>query len=136
MKRYDIIGDIHGCGLTLEKMLSEKLGYKRNTDGTYHHIDRQAIFLGDFIDRGPYQKEVISIVRSRIKAGAALSVMGNHEYNAIAYATPNEDNSDYLRPHTEKNYKQHEAFLVAYADVELGYKSALEWFNIAFMARS
>lgn len=122
LKNYDIIGDIHGCSLTLEKLLSEKLGYKRNTDGTYHHIDRQAIFLGDFIDRGPHQKEVISIVRPMIESGTALSVMGNHEFNAIAYHAG-------LREHNEKNDKQHKAFLDAYLDDEVEYADVINWFK-------
>ena len=42
------------------------------------------IFLGDFIDRGPHQREVIEIDRQMIEAGTAQSVMGNHEFNAIA----------------------------------------------------
>ena len=122
MKNYDIIGDIHGCSLTLEKLLSEKLGYKRNSGGTYQHTNRQAIFLGDFIDRGPHQKEVISIVRPMIKSGTALSVMGNHEFNAIAYHTG-------LREHNEKNYKQHKVFLDAYKENIDEYNNVINWFK-------
>ena len=127
LKNYDIIGDIHGCSLTLEKLLSEKLGYKRNSVGTYQHTDRQAIFLGDFIDRGPHQKEVISIVRPMIESGTALSVMGNHEFNAIAYYT--KSGGDYLRPHIEKNFKQHRVFLDAYMDDEDEYADIIDWFK-------
>ena len=122
MKNYDIIGDIHGCSFTLEKMLSEKLCYKQDSNGTYQHNDRQAIFLGDFIDRGPHQKEVISIVRPMIKSGTALSVMGNHEFNAIAYHAG-------LREHNEKNYKQHKVFLKAYKDSQSEYDDVINWFT-------
>jgi hypothetical protein len=51
------------------------------------HPDRQAIFVGDLIDRGPRQVESVEIVRSMVDAGAAQIAMGNHEFNAIAYAT-------------------------------------------------
>ncbi len=61
---YDLIGDIHGHSKPLTEPLT-KLGY-RMTDGVYRHPDRQVIFLGDFIDRGPQQREVIDIVRPRI----------------------------------------------------------------------
>ena len=127
MERYDIIGDIHGCNLTLGNLLTE-LGYKQDAAGIYSHAERKVIFLGDFIDRGPGQREVIAIVKQMIVSGSALSVMGNHEYNAIAYATLGED-GEYLRPHSKKNQKQHEAFLDAYADDEAAYRSAIDWFK-------
>ncbi len=125
---YDIIGDVHGCSETLEHLLAE-LGYSRDGAGVFRHPERSAIFLGDFIDRGPYQREVISIVRPMIENGAAKSVMGNHEYNAIAYATFDNEVGGYLRPHTPKNHGQHAAFLDAYADDEGAYREAIEWFG-------
>ncbi|MFC1665530.1 metallophosphoesterase [Pseudomonadota bacterium] len=85
---YDIIGDIHGCYLSLVFLL-EKLGYQQ-LDGIYKHSQRRVIFLGDFIDRGPCQREVIDTVRPMIESETALSVMGNHEYNAITYYTHDE----------------------------------------------
>jgi hypothetical protein len=123
---YDLIGDIHGCGLTLEALL-EKLGYTRGGE-TYRHPRRTAIFLGDFIDRGPLQREVIDIVRLMIEDGAALSVMGNHEFNAIAYATPGPEGG-FLREHSAKNLRQHGAFLDAYKDDRHGYEQAIAWFK-------
>jgi hypothetical protein len=41
------------------------------------------IFVGDFIDRGPQQREILRIARSMCEAGAARAVMGNHEFNTI-----------------------------------------------------
>ena len=41
---------------------------------------------------------------------AATAVMGNHEFNAICYHTP-DGAGDFLRPHTEKNTRQHGATL-------------------------
>jgi len=97
---YDIIGDIHGCSQTLVALL-EKLGYRKK-DGIYRHPSRTVIFLGDFIDRGPHQREVIETVRPMVDSGAALAVMGNHEFNAIAWATRHPETADYLRPHNDK----------------------------------
>ena len=84
--RYDIIGDIHGCGQTLNALL-RKLDYTEQ-EGVFRHADRQIIFLGDFIDRGPQQSEVVDLVRRMVEAGTAHAVIGNHEFNAIAYYTP------------------------------------------------
>ncbi len=125
---YDIIGDIHGYSETLERLLRE-LGYARDEGSVYRHPDRRAIFLGDFVDRGPYQRETIAIVRAMIDAGTALAVMGNHEFNAIAYATPDEKAGGFLRAHSEKNRRQHQAFLDAFADEPEAYAETIEWFR-------
>jgi len=124
---YDLIGDIHGYSEPLVELLA-KLDYK-SIDGVFRHPDRQVIFLGDFIDRGPDQREVIDIVRPMIDEGAALSVMGNHEFNAIAYAAEDPENSGhYLREHSAKNNGQHRAFLSAYEGA-CDYPELIEWFR-------
>lgn len=121
---YDIIGDIHGHARTLEALL-DTLGYSLD-DGIYRHPKRTAIFLGDFIDRGPHQRGVLRIVRPMIDTGAALAVMGNHEFNAIAYATPRAGGG-HLREHNAVNYQQHKAFLDAYEYTE-DYHDVIDWF--------
>jgi hypothetical protein len=124
---YDLIGDIHGCSATLMSLL-EKLGY-RSTDGVYRHPERQAVFLGDFIDRGPSQRAVLDIARPMVERGTALTVMGNHEFDAIAFATPARTGDGYLRRHSEKNLRQHGVFLDAYADDAEGYADTIAWFR-------
>jgi len=124
---YDIIGDIHGCDQTLEQLL-QKLGYTEQA-GSYSHPERSVVFLGDFIDRGPGQREVISLVRAMIDSGSAQAVMGNHELNALAYHSQHPESGQYLRNHAKKNFKQHEAFLKAYEEDEKGLSEALEWFK-------
>ena len=111
---YDIIGDIHGHSRSLVALLG-KLGYIKEA-GVYRHPSRKMIFLGDFVDRGDFQCEVLDIVRPMVESGAALSVMGNHEFNAIAYYTPKTGSDGYLRAHSDKNTKQHKEFLRAYGD--------------------
>ena len=124
---YDLIGDIHGHSEPLVELL-DKLGYEL-CDGIYRHPSRKIIFLGDFIDRGPNQRDVIKIVRPMIDAGAALSVMGNHEFNAIAYFTPDPDHpGEYLRLHNNKNNGQHKAFLAEYQGAD-DYRELIEWFR-------
>lgn len=124
---YDIIGDIHGQGHCLKALLG-RMGY-RISGGVYRHPGRRAIFLGDLIDRGRGQREVVGIVRAMVDSGAALCVMGNHEYNAIAYATPDPRGEGYLRVHSEKNNRQHQAFLEAYQDDPDEYREILDWFR-------
>lgn len=124
---YDIIGDIHGCAQTLRALLSE-LGYEKH-GGTYRHPTRQVIFLGDFVDRGLYQREVIDIVRPMIESGSALSVLGNHEFNAIAYFTLHPVTNEPLRRHSEKNQRQHRAFLDAYRATPDDYAEVIAWFR-------
>lgn len=111
---YDIIGDIHGHGISLKNLLN-KLGYEQS-NGIYQHPQgNKAVFLGDFIDRGPTHREVIDTVRPMIDSGHALGIMGNHEFNAICYHTPDEQGG-YLRERSEKNVEQHEAFMATYPD--------------------
>lgn len=124
---YDLIGDIHGHSKPLNELLV-KLGYQMS-DSVYRHPSRQVIFLGDFIDRGPEQREVIDIVRPMIEAGSALSVMGNHEFNAIAYFTEDPDRpGHYLREHSDKNRRQHKTFLDAYKGAD-DYPELIKWFQ-------
>lgn len=125
LKRYDIIGDIHGCHDTLILLL-ETLGYQL-LDGCYRHSDRQAVFVGDFIDRGPHQLEVIDTVRAMMEAGQAHAVMGNHEFNAIAYVTEDKKFGGYLRRHSERNQRTHQAFLDAVEQQPQRYNDVIEW---------
>ena len=102
VQAYDIIGDIHGHADELVNLLTH-LGYKDSSDG-YAHESRKVIFLGDFIDRGEdlvQHKQVLKIVMDMVKHENALAVMGNHEFNALAYHTEHE--GLFLRPHTSKN---------------------------------
>jgi hypothetical protein len=103
---YDIIGDIHGCADKLKALLT-RLGYSK-TDGVWKHPERMAIFLGDYIDRGPQILETLNIVRAMQEAGEAICLMGNHEFNAIGWNTPDPDApGEYLRRHTEAHALQH-----------------------------
>jgi len=108
--KYDVIGDIHGQYLKLRALL-RKLGYRVRAGAYRHPAGHIAVFVGDLIDRGPGQVEVLDMVRRMEAAGSARVVMGNHELNAIGYATRTEDGSGWLRKHSTKNEGQHRAFL-------------------------
>ncbi len=114
---YDLIGDVHGYATPLRNLL-RKLGYEERQD-VWRHPERTVIFLGDFIDRGPEQLETVRIARGMVEAGAALAVMGNHEFNAIAFASEtSEGPGQYLRQHSDKNRNQDAAFLRAVGVLE------------------
>lgn len=124
---YDIIGDIHGHAHELKALLAG-LGYGRHERG-YRHPDRKALFVGDFVDRGPAIGEVLEIVRSMVDANDALAVMGNHEYNAIAFHTPKPGQQDaWFRAHSDKNLKQHDATLKQLSTTQIA--EAIEWFKM------
>lgn len=122
---YDFVGDVHGCASQLELLL-RTLGYE-DRDGVFRHPERRAIFLGDFIDRGPHQRRTLEIARPMVERGDAQAVMGNHEFNAICYATSLGDS--FLRPHTEKNTRQHAAFLQEFPVGSDDYKDTIAWFK-------
>tara|TARA_R110002049_G_scaffold285698_4_gene467035 strand:- start:184182 stop:185120 length:939 start_codon:yes stop_codon:yes gene_type:complete len=123
---YDIIGDIHGHADELKRLLTS-LGYQRSGKG-YRHTDRKVAFVGDFVDRGPAIGEVVKFVRAMADAGDALAVMGNHEYNAIAFHTSRPGKRDeWFRPHSDKNLKQHQATLDQFSPGELA--DAIAWFR-------
>jgi hypothetical protein len=107
----DVVGDVHGQFDKLVGLL-RYLGY-RETSGAWRHQNRTAIFVGDLIDRGPQQLATIELVRAMVDAGAAQCVMGNHEFNAIAWVTPDPEHpGKYLRDHHRPgNREQHQAFL-------------------------
>ena len=84
---FDIIGDIHGCFDETREIL-EKLNYKvvaidydneKFGWNVSHPEDRQVIFLGDLVDRGPNSPEVLKLVMSMVNSGVALCVPGNHD---------------------------------------------------------
>lgn len=64
-----IFGDIHGCFYTLEKLLHR-----------VHKLDPNAklIFIGDYVDRGHHNKEVVDLLLSLQKEGA-VCLRGNHD---------------------------------------------------------
>jgi hypothetical protein len=125
---YDIIGDVHGCADKLTALLN-KLGYSHRNGAYRHPDDRQAVFVGDLIDRGPSQLASIAIPRAMVEQGEAQMVIGNHEFNAVAFATRNNDDSDWCRRHTDKNCDQHEAFIKAVGFGSAQHRSTLDWFK-------
>lgn len=129
---YDIIGDIHGHYAKLESLLG-KLGYARR-NGVWTPPDgRMAVFLGDLIDRGPEQVRVLEAVRAMCDAGHAHCIMGNHELNAIGYATSYPDTPKtrgmFVREHSNKNRRQHIEFLEQVGEGSTVHREWVAWFR-------
>jgi len=123
----DIIPDIHGQAEKLRVAL-KNLGWRRNgTTWLHSEPDRQIVFLGDFIDRGPENAAVIRIVRELMDAGRAQAIMGNHELNAIHFHTADPETGAPLRPHHDDNLAQHESFLKEFPLGAQQTKDALDW---------
>lgn len=126
---FDIIGDVHGHADVLESLL-KTMGY-RHASGAWRHPSRTAIFVGDLIDRGPAQLRTLEIVRDMTEAGTARVVMGNHEFNALGWATP-DGAGDFLRSRHgkkgDKNRKQHARFLAEVGEDGPEHKAWVEWF--------
>jgi serine/threonine protein phosphatase 1 len=75
MNRRIAIGDIHGCELTLRKLLFDNLAIDK---------DDEIYLLGDLIDRGPRIREVIDDILQLRKYGYNLkAIKGNHEWLLI-----------------------------------------------------
>lgn len=128
---YDLIGDIHGQHDKLATVLNA-LGYRPRSEspqdfsGWSHPEGRKVIFLGDYIDRGPKIREVLREVRAMVEAGDAFAIMGNHEYNAILYQTPDRKGG-WLRARWGKNKENHARTLEAFRGREEEWAGWIEW---------
>lgn len=124
---YDVIGDIHGHAEELRRLLA-LLGYEER-NGAYVATNRKAIFVGDFIDRGPAICDTLQIARAMVSRDAAYAVLGNHEFNALCYHTSDKAGG-FLRPHSAKNTHQHQATLdqLVFPD-QKKWHSYLQWFK-------
>ena len=93
---YDIIGDVHGYAQLLRKLLLE-LGYEKTPEG-FAHPTRKAIFVGDFINRGPQIRKTIRTIRKMVENGNALAVLGNHEIYTIITHTEDKKSNPLIKP--------------------------------------
>lgn len=66
-----VFSDIHGCYFEFEKVLSY-----------FQKENKRYIFLGDYIDRGSYSKEVVEKV---LELSPKVCLLGNHEDMMLRY---------------------------------------------------
>jgi hypothetical protein len=126
---WDIIGDIHGHASALLRLLA-KLGY-REVDGVFRHPSdgRGAIFVGDFIDRGPDVVLTLEIVRRMVERGTARAVLGNHEYNALCFHREVSGlRNHWLRARSDKNIHQHLETVYQFRHLRERWDDHLRWF--------
>ena len=92
----------------------------------------QLVFIGDLIDSVPNcdgdHFALLNQVESLVNSNHALCLLGNHEFNAIGWATKTE-NGGWARPHTENNNKQHNAFLEAVNEGSSEHNRWITWFK-------
>ena len=89
---FDIVGDIHGCADELTELFG-RLGYRVRFegDGAARRVEvdrppgRRAIFVGDFVDRGPRSPDVLRIVMRMVEQGHAFAVPGNHDVKFLKW---------------------------------------------------
>ncbi|KGP71296.1 metallophosphoesterase family protein [Pontibacillus yanchengensis] len=68
--RYLVVSDIHGEFYKLEEVLQE---------ASFDSKEDQLILLGDYIDRGPYSREVVAKVKELVEKQGAIAIKGNHD---------------------------------------------------------
>ncbi len=115
---YDIIRDVHGYATLLKKLLLQ-MGYSKTESG-YFHPSRKAIFVGDFVNRGPEIRKTVRIIRKMVENGNALAIIGNHEINAITYYLKDKDGLPLIKS-PGKN------FLALYKTINQFSEFAEEW---------
>ncbi|MCB0483500.1 MAG: metallophosphoesterase [Flavobacteriales bacterium] len=123
----DFIGDVHGHLLRLRHTL-HTLGYRETADSWRHPDGRRAVFIGDLVDRGPQIRETVELVRRMVLAGEAECLLGNHEFNLLAWFTPAIHRSGFVRPHNDKNLRQIKATIKDYDGYHALLRTHLEWF--------
>lgn len=121
----DFIGDIHGHRDRLEALL-KKLGYTFER-GAYRNSQSTAVFLGDYIDRGPDVRGAVNIVRSMVESGTAKALLGNHEFNALCFWQKN-PGGGYLREHSINKILIHAKTMESYRYAQEEFAGVLQWF--------
>ena len=69
------VGDVQGCGEELDHILAR-------ADEAFGE-DARFQFVGDLINRGPRDLQVLEAVRRRAEEGRAVAVLGNHELSFL-----------------------------------------------------
>lgn len=87
MSRRFLTTDIHGCFYSFQAMVEQQLKLKK-ADTLY--------LLGDYINKGPYSKEVLDYLMHLSGAGYRLRMLrGNHEQLLLQVACGKADLEDY-----------------------------------------
>lgn len=126
-KGYDLVGDVHGRYTALEELVSD-LGYRIRADGAFEHKDgdRQLIFVGDTVNKGPDNRAVVDALRASQQAGTAEVILGNHEFFNICYARQDAD-GQFIAPHNEKSERFLRTFLTEFPFGSQAHSDVVDW---------
>ena len=95
--RQFVIGDVHGCKVSLVALL-KKIDLQ---------IDDELYFLGDYIDRGPDSKGVFDTIFSLREAGhKVVCLLGNHEAMMLGALSGNKEDEYDWKKHGGKQTLQ------------------------------
>ncbi len=95
-QRIIAIGDVHGCLLSLKKLI----------ELIQPSPDDQLLFLGDIIDRGERSKEVVEYLIELDASHSCHFIMGNHELMFLDYLE-NQDTRDWFANGGEATLKSY-----------------------------
>ncbi len=112
VKQADIIGDVHGCYDELIDLLKQ-INVVDKQGIVNPGYNRQLVFVGDLVDRGPKSWEVLRLVKKLQKQGA-LIIMGNHDNklmramkgNPVKIGPDLKGTLDQLAPHIAESQKE------------------------------
>lgn len=108
---FFVIGDVHGCFFTLEKMLE-------NWNSESEHL----VFLGDLIDRGNYSsKVVLKCMQLQEFHQNCIILKGNHEYEFIEFYEKG-THPNWIRQCGEKTLQN-------FKENDLDLKKVYDWFT-------
>ncbi|RLG61536.1 serine/threonine protein phosphatase [archaeon] len=106
-----IIGDIHGDIHTLVKILEKSKFERRIRKDNFI-----TVFLGDYVDRGPYSVEVFLLI-SMLKIDHSEKIIvlrGNHEPPPDLMPSPHDLPLMLVRKFSEQGYELHKKFMEAF----------------------
>lgn len=86
-----VIGDVHGCYDELCRLLQLAASHRSNPF---------VVFVGDMINKGPHNIEVLRLLQQMVINGQAVAVRGNHEETILRelWALHDTKNSNYTLP--------------------------------------
>ena len=88
------IGDIHG---RLDLMLQLLELITKDADRHPGDLERNLVFLGDYVDRGPESRGVVEVLRSRPLPGfTSVFLLGNHEEAMLDFLDGRSDGMGWL----------------------------------------
>lgn len=119
----DFIGDVHGHLEPLTALL-RRLGYRRR-GGTWKQARHTAVFLGDYLNRGPAIREAVDLVRAMTEAGSAIALLGNHDLNALLHDAHGPRRKGWHLPESHQRHLRDS--LAAYRGRRREWNRVLDW---------